>query len=226
MRGSLAPLILALAVALALAVVLVFVPPAEAATGKLGLQAAVTKSSLTGQLPPEGSWEGTSALGAMAIFELDLSADVSLGLQPGFTPRDSRQVFKSQGEEIGHVDYLLNYVTVPLVLRVTGNPIGVRGFVTAGLEVSFLLDAEVKVDDVSQDLTDEYQSTTLGALFGAGVMVPLGRQFLTFELRYVQGLNDIVERDNTDEIPGISGPSVKYRGFELMAGYLFPLGRR
>jgi len=207
-------------------IVAILAAPASAATGKLGLQAGTVNNSLTGQLPPEGSWDGNSAFGGSAIFELDLSAEVSLSLQPGYTPRQSKQVFKSKGTVIGEVDYAINYATIPFLIRVTGDPLGVRGFVTAGIEASFLLDAEVTDADGAQDLTDDFQSTTIGALFGAGVMVPVGRQFLTFELRYVQGLNDIVKWENTDEIPGISGPSVKYRGFELMVGFLFTLGRR
>ncbi len=206
--------------------VAIHAPAASAFTGKLGVQVMSVRNSLTGQLPAEGSWEGQTALGGTAVFELDFAADISLSLQPGYTPRKTRQVFKSRGTVVDEVDYALNYMTVPMLLRVTGDPLGVRGFVTAGLEFSFLLDAEVTADGVTEDQTAEFRDTTVGALFGAGAMVPLGSQFLTFELRYVQGLSDIVERDNTDEIPGLSGPSVKYRGFEFLVGYLFPLGRR
>lgn len=201
-------------------------PPVAVASGKLGIQAGISKNSLTGQLPPEGSWESASAFGASAVLEFDLAEDISLSLQPGYTPRESKRVFKDGGEVIDEIGYATNYVTVPLLVRVTGDPLGVRGFVTAGVELSFLLDAGVTVESESMDLTDDFESTTLGALFGAGVMVPLGRQFLSFEVRYVQGLDDIVQRNDSAEIPGISAPSVKYRGVQVMAGYLVPLGRR
>jgi hypothetical protein len=109
-------------------------------------------------------------------------------------------------------------------VRVTGDPIGTRGFVTAGLNLGILLDASVNDGERQEDITDNVQSTTLGALFGAGVMVQLGRNFLTFELRYSQGLNDIVVRDGSESDAGFASPSVKYRSLALIAGYLFSRG--
>jgi hypothetical protein len=197
---------------------------AHALSGQLGAQLAVVGNELTGELPNEGQWKGSSALGYGLVAELNLAPDITLSVQPGFSPRHCRQEFKVNGQVIGSIDYEVDYFSLPLLVRVTGDPLGVRGFVTAGLEYSVLLDASLDLGEGQEDITDSFQSTTMGALFGAGVLVPLGRNFLTFELRYNQGLNDILERHESEPEPGLGSPSVKYRGFNLIAGFLFSLG--
>ena len=210
--------------ALIAAVLASVAPPASALSGKLGVQAGPVRNSLTGELPSEGSWEGRSSLGAGLVIELDLTVDVAISLQPKFTPRYSSQVFTERGEVVGTVDYDLDYLGLPLLVRVSGDPLGVRGFVTAGLDLGILLDATTRAEDETMDISDDFNSTSFGALFGAGVMVPVGGQFLTFELRYVQGLTDVVARDSDEPVPGLAGPSVKYRGLEFQVGFLFTLG--
>ena len=153
------------------------------------------------------------------------ASDIALCFQPGLTPRNSRQGFYEKNQLVGYFDYDFDYLTLPLLVRVTGDPVGVRGFVTAGLEFSVLLDATVDVGEGAIDFKDQLDNDTLGALLGAGAMVPLGRNFLLFELRYVQGLDDIVARDTLDpEEEEALSPSVKYRGLQLQIGYLFTLG--
>jgi len=198
--------------------------PAHALKAKLGVQATALGNELSGELPTEGNWTGRRAVGFSALADVHLTADIALSFQPGFTPRRSRQEFKERDEVVGFVDYEINYFCLPLLLRVTGDPVGTRGFVTAGLNLNLLLDASVDPGDGAQDISDMFRSHTLGALFGAGVMVPVGRHYLAFELRYEQGLGDIVERDGTEPEPGLAAPSVKYRGLSLSGGFLFSLG--
>ena len=47
----------------------------------------------------------------------------------------------------------------------------------------------------------------MAALFGAGAMIPVGRHFVILELRYVQGLNDIVDRDSDALFEPLDGES-------------------
>lgn len=190
----------------------------------LGLQVTAANNSLTGSLPDEGKWNGRSGFGAGLMAELNFTSDVTLSFQPEYLPRNSRQEFTSKGEVVAYIDYDFNYLNLPLLVRVTGDPIGVRGFVTGGLEISYLLDATMISEGESLDISDELDDMTLGALLGAGVMVPLGNNFLLFELRYVQGLDDMVNRDGSDPETGLSSPSVKYRGLHLKAGFLWSWG--
>jgi len=216
------PIRLCSAILVAAALIAVVVP-AHAVGFRLGAQVIGSSSSLRGDLPDEGSWEGTSGVGGGLVAELTFNRDVSISLQPAYAPRGGREVFMKRRWVIGFIDYELNYVTVPLIVRVAGAREGVRGFVTAGLDFSFLVDATAKTDSTSQDISGGLDGTTIGALFGAGVMVPVSKHFLTFELRYVQGLDDIVDRDASTDT-GMASPSVKYRDINLIVGFLFTLG--
>jgi hypothetical protein len=198
--------------------------PAAALDGGLGVQVTAASNSLTGSLPNEGKWQGRSGFGAGIMADLNFAPDITLSFQPEYTPRNSRQEFKFRNVVVGYVDYEFSYLNLPLLVRVTGEPAGVRGFVTAGLEYSILLDATLEAGDGTVDISDELQGQTFGALLGAGAMVPVGKNFLLFELRYVQGLGDMVERDPSETESTFTSPSVKYRGFHLKAGFLLSLG--
>ena len=198
--------------------------PAAALDWGLGLQVTAAKNSLSGSLPDEGKWQGRTGFGAGLMAELNFTSDITLSFQPEYLPRDSRQEFTSKGEVVAYTDYDFNFLNLPLLVRVTGDPIGVRGFVTGGLELSYLLDATMNSGDGAVDITDELNDMAIGALLGAGVMVPLGKNFLLFELRYVQGLDDIVARDGSDSETSFGSPSVKYSGLHLKAGFLLSLG--
>jgi hypothetical protein len=198
--------------------------PALGLSGKLGVQGIGVNNSLTGSLPNEGSWQGQWGFGAGILAEVDLTADIAISFQPGLTPRRCQQQFKRRGEVIDAIDYEIDYLSMPLLVRVTADPVGVRGFVTAGLDLSILLEARYDAGEGSQDITDEFESTSVGALFGAGAMIPIGRHFVVLEARYVQGLDDIVVRDGDQGESGLSSPSIKYKGLELLVGFAFTLG--
>jgi len=199
------------------------VTPAGAVGFRLGGQLIGSLSSLKGDLPGEGSWEARTGVGAGLVAELAVTSVVSISFQPAYAPRGGSEVFKENGFVTATNDYDLNYLTLPLMVRVTGNSARVRGFVTAGLDFSILMDATAKTDSTSSDISDGLDPASIGALFGAGVMVPISKHFLTFELRYVQGLDDIVNRDSSTST-GMNSPSVKYRDLSLLIGFLFTLG--
>jgi hypothetical protein len=210
--------------------------PAGAAGFRLGAQIIGSNSSLTGDLPDEGEWESRTSVGAGLIFEMTLPHEISISLQPAYAPRGGREVFKQHEWVIGSIAYDLEYFSVPFIVRVETGPAGARGFVTAGLDFSFLIQATATPDSgqVSPgpvtpvilpegDITDGFDSTAIAALFGAGVMVPVKQHFFTFELRYVQGLDDIINRGSSTET-GMASPSVKFRDLHLLAAFLFTLG--
>jgi hypothetical protein len=198
--------------------------PASALSGRLGAQVAAVGNELTGELPGEGHWNGSLGLGASLVAEFDLADDVALSFQPGFMVRSCRQEFRQYNRVTGYLDYEFDYLSLPLLVRVTGDPVGTRGFVTAGLDLGILIDAMVTDGEDRQEIDETLRPTTLGALFGAGIMIPLGRHFLTLELRYSQGLRDMVVRDGSETDVGFTSPSVKYRGLSLVGGFAFSLG--
>jgi hypothetical protein len=215
-----------------IAAILIGTIPGEAlAGGKLGLQVMANRTQLSGELPDEGSWKPSLGLSGGLVAEVDFAPTLSLSFQPTLTRRGSQQEFKVLGQVVKYVDYDFDYLSLPLIVRVTGASEGVRGFVTAGLDVGILIEASSTttnavsgMESSPEDITNTLNSSSLGALFGAGVMVPLSRNYMTFELRYFQGLDDIVARENSDAESVFSSPSVKYRGLELIVGFLFGLG--
>ena len=211
-------------VALVAAILAHVAVPANAGVFRLGGQFIGSYSSLTGDLPEGGSWESSVGPGAGIVAEFNLSQAVAIGLQPSYIQRGASEVFRSNGVVLASIEYDINYFSVPLVIRVTGDPVGTRGYVTAGLDFGFLIDATANSGSSTRDITDTFDSSTIGALMGAGVMVPVGRNFLTFEVRYVQGLQDIVARDDDGTNTDFDSPSVKYRGFDLLVAFLFSLG--
>ena len=195
-----------------------------AAGVKLGAQITTGTASLVGDLPEDGSWEGQVVPGAGIVAEYYFNPAVALSLQPAYAQRDTRQVFRTDGVVVSSTDYDINYLSIPLILRVTTDPGGVRGFVTAGFDVSVLLDAAADDGTGPVDIADTFHSTTFGALLGAGAIFPVKKHQFTVEVRYVQGLDDIVDRSVEDSDSGLSSPSVKYRGLNLQVGFLFSLG--
>lgn len=73
-------------------------------------------------------------------------------------------------------------------------------------------------------MEDELDPTVFGAMFGAGTLVPVGGNFLIFELRYYQGLEDIINRESQESSGGMTSASVKYRGMQLKVGFILTLG--
>lgn len=209
---------------LLLACVILLPCSALAGSANLGLQLSGNSNKFTGDLPKEGSWEGASGFGGDLMLEWNFAKDISLSFQPGLTPRNGRQDFKDKGIVVASVDYNFDYLTLPLLIRITTKPDGTRGFVTAGLEYAILLGATYDDGTGSEDMKEDLKSSVLGAMFGAGTMVPVGGNFLIFELRYYQGLEDIIERDGETPEGGMTSPSVKYRGMQLKAGFILTLG--
>lgn len=197
---------------------------AFAGSANLGIQLAASSNKFTGGLPKEGSWEGASGFGGDLMLEWNFAPDITLSFQPGFNPRNGRQDFKEKGIVVSSVDYNFDYLTLPLLIRVTTNPDGTRGFVTAGLEIGLLLGASYDDGSGSIDMEDELDPTVFGAMFGAGTLVPVGGNFLIFELRYYQGLEDIINRESQESSGGMTSASVKYRGMQLKAGFILTLG--
>jgi hypothetical protein len=198
--------------------------PAGATGFRLGGQGAFSRTSLRGDLPGDGTWEGRVGGGGGIVAELAFSQDIALSFQPSYVVRGGRQVFYEDELVVGAIDYDLNYFSLPLIIRVAGDSVGSRWFVTAGLDFGILMDATADDGTGPQDISDGFESNTIGSIFGAGLMVPVNRHFLTFELRYSQGLDDIAARDHDSSATGITSPSIKYRGFGLLVGFLFTLG--
>jgi hypothetical protein len=114
----------------------------------------------------------------------------------------------------------LDYVEVPLLLKLRSGDDGFRPYVLAGPYVGFRMKAEAEVDagedgTSTTDLEDETKSTDYGAVAGVGLEIPAGSGAFLIEARYTRGLTNIAsdDVDNDDE--------VKNSVWSLLVGFRF-----
>jgi hypothetical protein len=200
--------------------------PARALEWAVGVQAIGSSHSLSGDLPNEGDWKGQFSGGAGLSFDLSVGPDVTLSAQPAWVPRRCTQQFVDRGVVISESQFEFDYLVVPLLVRVDSTPRRFQGFVTAGLSLGYLMNAELDRGSGGVEVTDQFDAFTTGALFGAGMLVGVGNQRLSLEIRYEQGLDDIVDRDAPTPFGAQSSPSIKYREFKFVVGILFGFGGR
>lgn len=107
-----------------------------------------------------------------------------LGLQPEL-------LYSGQGAKSGSEKLKLTYISLPVLLRYNVN--SVVSF-HAGPQVSFLTSAKDKVGSSSIDMKDNLKSTDLSLAAGVGIDLPMK---LNFNFRFIKGLNDINDADNS-----------------------------
>lgn len=110
----------------------------------------------------------------------------------------------------------LDYLSVPLYLRLGVPTPGIQPFAYAGPQVSFELRCKVGSSDCPDNTFGggERKNTTYAGVIGAGLRLG-GRAGLTLEGRYVYGLTDLKFGTVT------SSDSYKTRDFLIMAGVSF-----
>jgi hypothetical protein len=166
------------------------------------------------------------AFGVGAVLDIGLAPAIGLRLEPMYLQKGAQE----EDFDIDYGDivvkYKLNYIEVPLFLKIGAGGVYLMG----GPTIGFLLDAKVAGDygdvAVSVDIKEIVKSTDAGLGFGAGINIPLGLTSLFIEARYMIGLTNIIKEGSInidgDEV-AIQGVA-KNRGIHLMAGLMLPLG--
>ena len=121
------------------------------------------------------------------------------------------------------VNFKVRYIELPLLLGYRFPATGARPYVIGGGQVAFKTGCQIEGSGggvtASFDCDDpnfggEFSSTDFGLVGGGGLIWPMGRNDLTFDLRYTLGLSKIEK--NTD---------LKNRGFTFGVGLMIPLAR-
>jgi opacity protein-like surface antigen len=127
----------------------------------------------------------------------------------------------------------VNYMSVPLLLRVSFEGESVKPFLFAGMNIAVLLDdLKFTADNVTvngQDYTDQLPPETLvqkikskkvdyGVTFGAGISFPVSIVDLFIKAQYNIGLENISDEPTQPDQPGIT---LKNRGLQVMTGLLY-----
>ena len=129
-----------------------------------------------------------------------------------------------------------NQIELPLLVK-AGIGETIRPYVIGGLFVSFVLDASIELEMAGRswegDLTQILKSTEYGAVFGAGISLPVWKGSIFVEGRYVLGLSNLNEGGNVNLTSGdlvLAGPqtdpgdSIETKCMQVMVGFQLPLG--
>jgi hypothetical protein len=135
------------------------------------------------------------------------------GNRPGIVGVGVDLLFARKGakEEVTDASVTLDYLNVPVYLRINGGSSninrGVIGYGIIGVDLNFLLKSKFSVGDV--DNTDDFKRADYGLALGAGVEISR----VILEGRYTKGLGSIA-KDKDD-------PELKTQSFAVMVGVRF-----
>ena len=210
----------------ALFVFAIFVLPATARS-----QAA--RASMVGQRITIGPFVGMNYSGFYGSDAQDMGSrwDMNIGgkldigfgdasFQTGLLYSGRGAAASDQGVD---VKFKIRYIELPLLFGYRFPAAGIRPYVIGGGQVAFKtgckfegssggFSASIDCDD--PQIGADFSSTDFGVVGGGGLIYPIGRNDLTFDLRYLLGLSR-VEKDS----------DIKNRGFTFGVGLMIPLAR-
>jgi len=192
---------------------------------QVGIQGGLNRAGIQGDAPPNAQYTGGFGYMVGIVFDLPIATDVFLSFQPMYAVRGTGIAFAVEGEEEPRdsLDVALTYVSVPLLAKVRAAH--GRTYVTGGLDVGWLLDATLSGRGPDEDIASVFEDLDVAALFGFGVVFPIGRPQLTLEARYAQSLLDLSAGGETPD--GAALPErFRVNGFQLLTGLVIPLGGR
>jgi len=177
-------------------------------------------------------------LGAGGLFGYILNETFSLELEPKYLQKGATTMAH---DEQPNMDWTFAYIEVPVLARVSFGQ-KVRPYLKAGPTFGFLISAEAEAEGggavqgsplttYTADIKDAVKSFETGAVIAAGFGIPLKSMTLFVDGRYAMGFGDILDSGDIEWKGGgetIEGSihddaELKTKGFQIMAGILFPL---
>lgn len=176
--------------------------------------------------------QSRTLFGAGGIIGITLSELFSVQLEPMFILKGGIYTEPS----ISDLNVQSSHLELPLLLKV-GIGEKIRPYILAGPAVGFLLASTVETEmaglALEGDLTEILNRTEFGAIFGAGLSVPVWKGSFFIEGRYALGMTNLNKGGMVEFRIGdfvIPGPEtdpedeIKSLGIQIMAGYQLPLG--
>lgn len=196
-------------------------------TGGLNL----AKMKITGD-GEDQNVDGLTLFGVGGIIGLKFKDNMSVQLRPLYLQKGGTLV---QDDDSPNIDFLMSYIELDIAIKIwTGDEL--RPYIIGGPSVGFLLSSEIELDlegnKVTGDIMDISQKTEFSLGIGAGLEYSIGSSFIFVEGRYLFGMNNLnkggtVEFVYQGTVIGTenvsSGDEFKNRGFQIMAGVVFPL---
>ncbi len=191
----------------------------------LGVKAGAARMDFSGD-PPNGFGFFSPQTGLFSAFQLDyrFNNGFALSVQPGYELlRSKYSVLNDSGTKvIDSTNFSMHSLSLP-VNAVVWSRNG-RFYVLTGLVFNYTVDFNGDVVlGTTLNTTPVYEVADFNfyAQFGAGFIIPLGRTFLSFELKYLQGINDL-----TTPLVNINNvlPRTKLTNINFLLGLHIPLG--
>jgi len=200
-----------------------FWAPSAGAQAAIGVFGGLDRTDLSGDAPSKAKYRSQAGFAIGVVGELRIADDVWLTPQPAWIQRGTRIAFAVQGEDdpVDSLKVTANYLTLPVLVKiVSGHG---KTYVSGGLDLGLMLDATISGAGEDQDVSDGFDPVDLSANFAFGVMLPVGRPRLTFELRYSQSILNVAGPEQAPELYSLP-PRFRWTGLRLFAGFLYPLG--
>jgi hypothetical protein len=188
----------------------------------IGAKAGITRLKFSGDSPTGiGHFVSQPGISAGLRFDYRFTDAISVSIQPGFNILKSKYVVLNDSGTavIDSTYYTGNFFSVP-VHAIIWSKNG-RFFVLTGFEFSYTM--SFIGDPIVVPVISDYdvKKYNIYAQFGAGFIIPLGRPFLSFEVRYSQGLvdfNQFLVHQKTEL------PRTKLTNINIVVGLQVPLG--
>ncbi len=169
----------------------------------------------------QGSFNSRTAFAIGGVAEYSLSPMISLSVQPMYSKQGSK--FKFDGLVVNPLStestIKLNYIDIPVMLKVQFGSSSVKPYVTSGFTLGFLTSAK----SASEDVKDDLKGTNISWNIGGGLSLPAGGRTFFIEGRYMLGLSDIYD-PGLQAVPLSAVSELKTKGFQVIAGVTFPMG--
>jgi len=182
-----------------------------------------------------------TAFGIGGVVDWKLRGNLALCFEPMYLQKGAKLEFPIVeiggvvetifGEMEGEFNY--SYIEIPMFLKYSLSSSNIKPYLMAGSTIGILTSAKmVGIDRIKEyssrlDIKDESQSIDYGVGFGAGVAIPVGRNTLFVEGRYVLGLTDAYkgpgELENEVDLL-LEGARFTHTGIHIMAGLSLPWG--
>jgi hypothetical protein len=179
--------------------------------------------------PTDASLDSIKRANFGGLVELGLTPVASLQARCTYVPKGTGLEAIEDGISL-HAKTIIDYVTVPVLLKLQANTAKVRPYAVVGPEFGFKVRAAVSLstnasvprdllaeveDELNDQVNNELKSTDVALDFGGGVEIPSGRMSILIEGIYSLGLRNIAMNSEGEE------GSAKTRTFLFNVGIRF-----
>ena len=175
--------------------------------------------------------QSRTLFGVGGFFGIYLNDYLSIQLEPMFLEKGG--VFTQAS--LPDMRIKSNQLELPLILK-AGIGETIRTYFIGGVFLSFVLDATLETElagiSLEGDLTEILNKTEFGAIFGAGISIPLWKGSAFIEGRYALGFTNLNKGGNLNLTDGnlvVAGiqtdpqDEINTMGIQIMFGYQLPL---